>query len=135
MLERRSYLLQNQLNPFPISGILSLDDAGRLRFVLDAAAASSSLGWLEKALGTTGLKERISRGEQPVAFDLAVAQRKISWPKSLGNYGMKIEDQDRTWIVTLDYPSGGGISQIIHMFKSKGTSGPWKQALAAAGAQ
>ena len=135
MLERSSWLLQNQINPFPVSGVLSLDDNGRLRFTLDAGAASCMLGWLEKALDTQGLKERINSGERPVVFDVPVAQVKITWPKSLGGYGFKVDDGSRTWIVTLDYPSGGGISQLIHIFKSKGTSKPWKDALAAGGAR
>ena len=87
------------------------------------------------ALDTQGLKERINSGERPVVFDVPVAQVKITWPKSLGGYGFKVDDASRTWIVTLDYPSGGGISQLIHIFKSKGTSKPWKDALAAAGAR
>ncbi len=135
MLERSSWLLQNQINPFPVSGVLSLDDEGRLRFTLDAGAANCMLGWLEKALGTEGLKERINAGERPVVFDLPVAQPTITWPKSLGGYGLKVEDGSRTWVITLDYPSGGGISQLVHIFKSKGTSKPWKDALAAAGAR
>jgi hypothetical protein len=32
MLEREAYLLQNQLNPFPIGGKLVLSDDGRLSF-------------------------------------------------------------------------------------------------------
>ncbi|MGO8875233.1 MAG: hypothetical protein ACLQNG_05630 [Acidimicrobiales bacterium] len=135
MLERPSWLLQNQINPFPVSGVLSLDDNGRLRFTLDAGAASCMLGWLEKALDTQGMKERVNNGERPVVFDLPVAQQQITWPKSLGGYGLKVDDGSRTWIITLDYPSGGGISQLSHIFKSKGTSKPWKDALAAAGAR
>lgn len=132
MLEQDSYLLQNQLNPFPISGQLVLDDDGRLSFTLDANAAVAALGWLEKALDTDGLKERVNGGERPVAFELPVAGRKISWPKSLGGYGMKIEDERRNWIVTLNYPSGGGIWQLINLIKSKGTAKPWRDAFAAA---
>jgi hypothetical protein len=134
MLERKTYLLQNHLNPFPISGQLSLSDAGSLAFVLAAAAAGCALGWLEKLLDIQGLKERITSGERVVVFEVPVRQATISWPKSLGGYGMKIDDAQRSWIVTLDYPSGGGIAQIIHMFKGKGTAKPWKEAFAAAGA-
>jgi hypothetical protein len=134
MLEQDSYLLQNQMNPFPISGQLVLDDDGRLRFTLDEKAAAASLGWLEKALGSDGLKERIQGGERPLIFDVAVQGRKISWPKSLGGYAMKIEDHDRKWIVSLNYPSGGGLWQMINMVGAKSTTKPWKEALAAAGA-
>ncbi len=134
MLERDTYLLQNQLNPFPISGQLVLTDEGHLSFTLDEKAAQASLGWLETVLGEDGLKARIESGERPVAFDLPVSGRKITWPKSLGNYGFKLHDDGRDWVVTLNYPSGGGVWQLINIFKSGGTSKPWKEALAAAGA-
>lgn len=133
MLERKSYLIQNQLNPFPISGVLSLSDDGRLRFTLDAGAADCFLGWLEKALATTGLKERIRSGERPVVFDLPIAQRKIRWPKSLLGYGMKIDDDQRNWVVTLIYPSDNSIWGLVNMVKNRRTAKPWKDAFSAAG--
>jgi hypothetical protein len=92
------------------------------------------MGWLEKALGTDGLKERITPGERPVVFDFPLAGHKVSWPVSLGGYGVKIEGEDRQWIVSLDYPSSGAVWQTISIIKARGTSKPWKQALAAAGA-
>jgi hypothetical protein len=100
--------LQNQMNPFPISGRLTLGDDGRLTFALDEKAAGASLGWLEQAIGAEGLKERINSGERPVVFDFPVADCKIAWPKMLGGYAMKIDSEDRKWIVSLNYPSGGG---------------------------
>jgi hypothetical protein len=134
MLEQDSYLLQNQLNPFPISGKLVLADDGHLRFTLDEKAAGASLGWLEKVLGADELKSRIEAGERPVVFDVPVAGRKFAWPKSLGGYAMKFEDDQRKWIVSLNYPSGGGVWQLINMINNRGTAKPWKEALAAAGA-
>ena len=134
MLEQDSYLLQNQINPFPISGRLTLDDQGELSFRLDAKAAQASLGWLEKATGRSGLKESILAGETQIVFSLPVSGRKISWPKTLGGYAMKITSDDRTWIVSLNYPSGGGVWQMINMVKSGSTTKPWKDALDAAGA-
>jgi hypothetical protein len=131
MLEREAYLLQNQLNLFPIGGKLVLSDDGRLSFTLGALAKDASMGWLEKALGTDGLKERIAAGERPVVFDFPLAGHKVSWPVSLGGYGMKIEGEDRQWIVSLDYPSSGAVWQTISIIKARGTSKPWKQALAA----
>ncbi len=134
MLERDAYLLQNQLNPFPVGGHLALSDDGRLSFTLGALAKDASMGWLEKALGTDGLKELISAGELPVVFDFPVAGHKISWPVSLGGYGMKIEGEERPWTVSLDYPSSGALWQTISIVKARGTSRPWKQALSVAGA-
>jgi hypothetical protein len=122
------------MNPFPVSGKLVLSEDGRLSFTLDDKAAGASLGWLEKAIGTENLKQRIEQGERPVVFDLPIAGRKVSWPKMLGGYAMRIEDDERKWIVSLNYPSGGGIWQMINMLSSGKTSKPWKQGLAAAGA-
>lgn len=65
MLEQHSYLLHNQMNPFPISGQLTLSDDGELSFRLDDKAAQASLGWLEKATGISGLKALIQGGEPP----------------------------------------------------------------------
>ncbi len=132
MLEQDAYLLQNQLNPFPVSGTLALDDAGTLRFTLDEKAAGASLGWLEKQLGTEGLAERIKGGERPEAFAIPLEGAKVSWPKSLGGYAMKIDAGERKWIASLNYPSGGALWQTINMMRSRGTTKPWKEALAAA---
>jgi hypothetical protein len=134
VLEQDSYLLQNQMNPFPISGQLALDDQGTLSFTLDEKAAGASLGWLEKASGLDGLKARIEAGERPEVFSLPVSGVKFNWPKSLGGCAMKFEAGDRKWIVSLNYPSGGAIWQTMNMLSAKGTTKPWKQALAGAGA-
>ena len=95
MLEQGSYLLQNQMNPFPIPGKLVLDDSGRLSFTLFDKAAGAALGWLEKHLGTDSLKERITAGDHPVAFDVLVAGRKVAWPSTLGGYALRFEVGER----------------------------------------
>jgi hypothetical protein len=132
MLEQDSYLLQNQLNPFPVSGKLRLEDTGTLRFTLDDKAAGASLGWLEKQLATEGLAERIKGGERPQVFEIPLAGTKVSWPKTLGGYAMKIDAGERKWIVSLNYPSGGALWQTINMVRSRGATKPWKQAIGAA---
>jgi hypothetical protein len=134
MIETTAYLLQNQMNPFPIEGQLVLSDDGQLTFTLDERSAAAFLGWLEKRLSVQDLKERIGAGERPTAFAVPVAGHKFDWPKSLGGYGMKFEDGDHKWIVTLEYPSGNGISQMRNIFTAKRTRKPWVDALAAAGA-
>jgi hypothetical protein len=121
------------MNPFPISGQLVLSDEARLSFTLDESSAQSRLGWLEKALGTSNLKERIEGGERPVVFDLPVSGRKIAFPMRLGGYGMTVGDEGRSWTVCLNYPSGGA-SQIFYIMKGKKTAKPWKEAFAAGGA-
>jgi hypothetical protein len=134
MVKQTAYLLQNQMNPFPISGELELDDAGHLKFTLTDKAADANLGWLEKAIGSEGLKERIRGGEHPVVFDLEVKGRKITWPASLARVGMKISDDERNWLVSLNYPSGGAIWQLVNLMRGGKTSKPWKDGLSAAGA-
>jgi hypothetical protein len=107
MHDQDSFLLQNQLNPFPIPGRLVLADDGRLSFTLSAKAAGASLGWLEKTIGADRLKQRIESGKLPVVFDLPVADRKITWPKSLGGYAMRIEDHERDWTsASTTHPAG-----------------------------
>ena len=133
-LQQDAYLLQNQMNPFPVSGSLVLDDAGTLSFTLDAKAAGAALGWLEKATGDDELKAKIGAGTPPTVFALPIAGVKVRWPKLLGGYAMKIDGPDRTWIVSLKYPSGGGLWQAANMLTSGGTTKPWKEALKAAGA-
>jgi hypothetical protein len=133
--EQSTFLLQNQLNPFPISGMLRLSDEGALSFTLDAKAAGAVLGWLEKAIDKTGLKEQIESGQLPEVFSIPISGVSVKWPKMLGGYAMKFDAGDRTWIVSLNYPSGGAIWQTVNMLKAKGTTKPWKDALAAAGAK
>lgn len=134
MREESAYLLQNQLNPFPVVGELTLED-GRLRFTLVAKAAGANLGWLEKATGQANLKARLQDGERPMVFDLDLQGRKVSWPASLGKVAMKVVDDDRNWIVSLDYPSGGALWQTLNMLGAKSRTKPWKAALASAGAR
>lgn len=135
MYEQETYLLQNQLNPFPVAGNLKIDDDGQLSFVLAPKAAGASLGWLEKELKQDDLKAKIESGDLVTAFSFPVSGVTIKWPKTLGGYAMKIDGPDRTWIVSLNYPSGGGVWQMINMVNAKKTTKPWKDALATAGAK
>lgn len=133
MREESAYLLQNQLNPFPIVGELTLEE-GRLSFALVAKAAVANLGWLEKVMGIDDLGSRLQDGERLTVFDLELKGRKVSWPASLGKVGLKIADDDRNWIVSLNYPSGGALWQTLNMLGAKTKTKPWREALAAAGA-
>jgi hypothetical protein len=98
-------------------------------------AAGANLGWLEKAIGQDNLKARLQDGERPLVFDLDLQGRTVSWPASLGKFAMKVVDEDRNWIVSLDYPSGGAVWQALNMLGAKSRTKPWKEALAGAGAQ
>lgn len=129
-LREAAWLLQNQMNPFPVAGDLVLD-GGRLRFTLTAMAADASLGWLEKELGVADIAAKVKAGETVVAFDLAAQGLDVSWPLSLGKVGMKIK-ADRNWIVSLDYPSGGGLLQAMNMVTGRKKAKAWRAALEAA---
>jgi hypothetical protein len=132
MLEREAYLLQNQLNPFPVLGKLVLTDEGRLRFTLGAGAKDASMGWLEKTLGTERLKEPVAAGERPVVFDVPVAGHKVSWPVSLG----VLCDEDRGRGAVVDREPRLSLERralaVDQHLRARGTSKPWKHALAAA---
>jgi len=133
-LREGAWLLQNQLNPFPIAGDLVLQD-GRLSFTLTDLAAEASLGWLEKHLDMDDVKARIRAGQSVVAFDVPVAGLEVSWPLSLGKVGMKIKAADRNWVVALDYPSGGALWQTLNLITGRKKSKAWRAALAASGAR
>lgn len=133
--KKKAYLLQNQVNPFPICGDLVLDDGGNLSFTLNEDAAGASLGWLEKAIGQDNLKDRIQGGERPVVFNVPVKDKKIAWPLSLARMGMKFEDGDRKWVVSLEQPNNGAILQTLSILEGGKRSKPWKEALAEAGAK
>ena len=67
-------------------------------------------------------------------FRFAARGQKISWPKTLGGYAMKIPVGDRSGSSASTIPSGGGVWQMINMVNSGATTKPWKDALSAAGA-
>ena len=131
-LTESAWLMQSKVNPFPIAGDLALRD-GRLTFDLGALAGEASLGWLEKELGSEGLKERLKAGETVRTFDFGVDEVDVSWPKLYGGAWMQIAPKDggRTWIVAYDYPSGGSIGQTMSLFSGRKKSKAWKQALGA----
>jgi hypothetical protein len=132
--EDQAWLLQSRINPFPISGSLSLGD-GRISFVLDADAGDTALGWLEKELVDDGLTARIAAGERVVAFDYSLDDCSVSWPITGGGAMMIVRTPGgRKWVVSYDYPSGGSIQQTMSLFTGRSKAKEWKKALAEAGA-
>ena len=123
-----AWLLQNQVNPFPIAGELDLGD-GRLSFTLAGSAVGAALGWLEKRLGTTGLTARIAGGERVVAFDVPLDDVTVAWPMSLAKAGVTIHDGTHKWVVAFSYPSAGGVWGIIGMLDGRRTGRAWRTAL------
>jgi hypothetical protein len=132
--EDRAWLLQSRINPFPVSGALSLSD-GRIAFTLDEEAGEAALGWLEKELGLDDIASRVQAGEPVVAFDYALADCAVSWPITGGGAMMLVRTPGgRKWVVSYDYPSGGSISQTMSLLSGRTKAREWKKALAEAGA-
>jgi hypothetical protein len=133
MLEQVAWLMDGIYGPIPVTGRLRLDREGTLSFTMSEEAGRAPMRWLEKALDTKDLKERLAAGERPVVFSLPVAGIKIGWPLALGRSGMRIYAPDRKWLVSLKNPRAGVIDTINWIFTpSRGQE--WKRALAAAGA-
>ena len=132
--EDKAWLLQSRINPFPVSGALSLGD-GRIAFTLDEDAGAGSIGWLEKEPGLEDIASRLRAGETVVAFDYALDDCAVTWPITGGGAMMIVRTPGgRKWVVSYDYPSGGSISQTMSLFTGRTKAREWKKALAEAGA-
>lgn len=131
--EDQAWLLRNRVNPFPISGALSLEE-GRLRFTLGEDAGEAALGWLEDELGLDAIKTRLVNGETVVAFDHALAECVITWPITGGGAVMLIRAPERKWVVSYDYPGGGRISNTFGLISGRRRAREWKKVLAESGA-
>ncbi len=131
VLTEQAWLLQNKINPFPVGGTLKLED-DVLTYTLGTLAADAVLSWVEKRAGLADLANRLKGGESIELFRLTRAERKIDWPKLYAGSAVEITSPDGTsWIVTMDYPSGGSISQTISLFTGRKKGKAWKAALAA----
>ncbi len=132
-LTEESWALQNKLNPFPVAGTLAWDAAtGTLSFTLGALAGDAALGWVEKRLGTEGLTARLKAGEAVDVFRWAKGSFTASWPKLYGGSVVEVTGPGAdapSWLISLDYPSGGSISQTISLFTGRKKGKAWKQAL------
>jgi hypothetical protein len=132
-LVERSWLLEHRLNPFPVGGEL-IWSAGTLSFTLAELAAEASLGWVAERLGTDAdqLRARLRGGEQVAVFTLDRAEMLVHWPKSMGGAALEVTDQQgRRWLIAMDYPSGGSISQTLSLISGRRKAKVWREALGA----
>jgi hypothetical protein len=133
-MQLQCYLMNGQYDQMGTSGLLELDDGGRLSFTLDKEKGTrGKLKWIEKALGTEGIQEQIEAGEKVVVFDTPVRGKKLKWPWNFRGRVFKVtDDENRSWLVSLVTPGGGGMFLL-----TSGTGLPkeWKGALAQAGAE
>jgi hypothetical protein len=133
MMELECYLMNSQYDQVGTSGVLRLDESGRLSFTLDKDAGTrGKLTWIGKALSANDVHDRVESGEKIVVFDTSVQGKKIKWPWNFRGRVLKVDDDDgRSWTVSLVTP-GGGLMFLL----TAGTGLPqeWKAALSEAGA-
>ena len=132
-MELECYLMNGQTDQVGTSGMLRLDESGRLSFTLQQDAGTrGKLKWIEKALASSDVHDRVESGEKVVVFDTPVQGKKIKWPWNFRGRVFKIDDDEsRSWTVSLVTP-GGGLMYVL----TAGTGLPqeWKAALSEAGA-
>lgn len=129
-LTETAWALQNKINPFPVGGQLTWDGE-RLRFTLGTLAGEAFVGWVEERLGTTGLADRLGAGETVDAISVGRSELQVSWPAMYAGSALEITDQGgQKWLICLDYPSGGSISQTVSLFTGRKKGKVWKKALA-----
>jgi hypothetical protein len=132
--EEKAWLLQSRINPFPISGALTLE-GGRISFVLAPDAADAALGWLEKELELDDIAAKLNTGDTVVAFDYSLDDCAVTWPITGGGAMMIVRTPGgRRWVVSYDHPSGGSIHQTMTLLTGRRKAREWKKALAEAGA-
>lgn len=128
--EDKAWLLRSRFNPSPVSGVLDVRD-GQISFVLDEAAAETQLEWVESALATDGLRDRLGAGEEVVVFRCDLADCHVTWPITGGGSTMVVGTPDRRWVITPDIPSGGAVMQTLGAISGRSRARQWKMALAA----
>lgn len=129
-LLEQAWLLKSKVNPFPVAGKMAFS-GGRFTFTLEALAKDAVLGWVEEATGEAGLKERLGAGEEVRIIDRTRDEIEVSWPKLYAGSALQVREiaSDRTWIIAMDYPSGGSVSQTISLFTGRKKGKTWKAAL------
>ena len=130
-LSADTYLLQNQLNPFPVASHLELAGS-TLTCTLRPMAVEAFTGWIEKAIDNPSVRHQLEAGSAVTVFAIDVNGLEIAWPKQFAGSAMKIMAPDREWLVSLVYPTGA--LAAVKMFTNRKESKSWRNALIAAGA-
>ena len=130
VLTEEAWALQNKLNPFPVAGTLSWDGT-TLRFTLATLAGEAVLRWVEERTNLENLKARLKGGERVEVFSWTKDQFTASWPAMYAGSTVEVQGPAaEKWLIALDYPSGGSISQTISLFTGRKKGKIWKKALA-----
>lgn len=129
-LVEQAWLLKSKVNPFPVGGEMALRD-GRFTFTLGTIAGEAFLGWVEEATGEADLQGRLRGGESARIVDAARDEIEVAWPKLYAGSALEVTEKanGRKWIIAIDYPSGGSISQTISLFSGRTKGKAWKAAL------
>ncbi len=78
--EDQAWLLRNRFNPFPVSGVLALNERV-ISFRLDDDAAEATLGWLEEEpRGRRHQEPDRERRDEIVVFSIPLDECSVSWP-------------------------------------------------------
>ncbi len=129
VLTEEAWALQNKLNPFPVAGTLAWDGT-TLRFTLATLAGEAFVGWVEERSNLQNLKTRLQSGERVDLFAWTRPDFTVSWPAMYAGSALEVQGPGgEKWLIALDYPSGGSISQTISLFTGRKKGKSWKKAL------
>lgn len=129
VLTEEAWALQNKLNPFPVAGTLSWDGT-TLRFTLGSLAGEAFVGWVEERTELRDLATRLRAGERIEVFSWTSDAFSVSWPAMYAGSALEVRGPNaEKWLIALDYPSGGSISQTISLFTGRKKGKTWKKAL------
>lgn len=129
-LTEMAWALQNKINPFPVGGTLTWDGA-TLSFTLSALAGDAILGWVEKRSGQADLAARLNAGDEVAVFTWAAGTFETTWPAMYAGSALEVTGPNGlSWLIAMDYPSGGAISQTLSVFSGRKKGKAWKRALA-----
>ena len=82
-------------------------------------------------VGNEVLLERLKSGEHIEAFRIARSDLKVTWPKMMGGAALEAAElHGKSWLVAIEYPSGGPVAQTINLISGRRKAKQWKLALA-----
>ena len=126
MMSEQVWILRNKVNPFPVSADMTWDGQ-TFALTLNAMAAEAFNGWVEEELGQTDIKERLRSGEKIPVFAVQKGGFEMAWPKLyFGSMFEVTPTGGRKWLISIDYPSGGAITQTMSLVSGRKKGKLWK---------
>lgn len=123
------WILRNRVNPFPVSADMTWD-GHTFSLTLNAMAAEAFNGWVEEELGQSDMKARLQNGEKIPVSAVQKGGFAMSWPKMyIGSMFEVTPTGGRKRLISIDYPSGGSISQTMSLMSGRKKGKAWKAAL------